>query len=712
VLEARATEMQTPTLGDFRTARADIRFDPPQFTADILGERPGDAGAVQIVAEGTVPMVGPADILLQHARLDIDDERWVLVQPALIQWEGVAGVVVTNVEFRDEVGEGRVLVDGRILPLAMIDARLELEAFPIGRIQELLGVETPYATGVLWTIARVSGPGDAPVIEADFRLVDGQIQEVPVTLLEGRLRYAAEQLEIEATALLEDAGTADAAIALPLVLQLDPALSVVWLEEGVVSGFLVADSLALGPLAELTPLIRNASGFLVGRMDLSGTVQAPDLAGRFTLFDGAATFPDINQRYREGYAELELAGRQIYIREMRARSDGWATGSGVITLEDLRTPIIDAVIELNGFRALGVPDRRDAAVSGTISLFGPLLAGATASGQLFVEDGDVIAPIDADAPPVDFLDPGVPGARFMDPLGPVAADPGWLQQLQLQNLIVTFAENVWFQAPDGRVQLAGTLTINRVADRLIIVGTLEGTRGQYVLQAGPIVRRFDVIAATVRFLGTGELNPAIDFTARRRLIDPAGRNLEIDVRITGTVLNPQIALASADAAMVPQSELLSILIFGQPSFALGGGGIPGEAVLEQTLVGGLAELAGLEIEQAVIQELGLPLDIFQIRFGPGRFGGFGTPQILLGRELTTDIFLTVETGLEALFADTEGGSTTWAARLEWAIDPRTTLRTGFEPVRQGRILRGLRFALPARDPRQQFFLELRRRWYY
>jgi hypothetical protein len=710
LLEARASGVRTPTAGDFRTARADVRLDPTGFTVDVLAERPGE-GVVQLVAEGILPEVGPADIIVQAARFDIDDERWLLVQPATIQWEAVPGIVVSNLEFRDEAGTGRIRVDGRVLPLAQVDATLEADAFPVGRVQRLLGVRPEWVTGALWMSARVVGPGTDPVIEADFRLIEGEIQGMPVASAEGRLRYAGQRLEAEAWADFPEAGQLRAGIELPVVVSFDPDPAVEWLDDGPVRGELVADNLGVAPLAALTPLVRNAQGLIVGRMDLSGTVQDPVLAGNFRVIDAAATFPDINQRYREGNAEIELQGNQIIITAMQARSDGLLLGSGTITFADLRTPVIAAEFQLDNFRALGTPTRRGAAFSGSGRLDGPLIAGPTLSARVFIEDGDVLIPIDPEETTIDFFDP-LPGAPAGDPLGPIAVEPTWLEQLRLRNVVATFADNVWFQAFDARVQLGGTLNIERTGELLIITGTLEGTRGQYVLQAGPIVRRFDVTAATVRFVGTGELNPLIDFTAQRRIIDPAGRHLSIDVRITGTAQNPQIALASADAAALPQSELLSILIFGQPSFALGGGGIPGEAVLEQTLVGGLAELAGLELEQAIIQDLGLPVDILQIRFGPGGFGGFGTPQILLGRELTTDVFLTVETALDALFADTEAGPQTWAVRLEWAIDPRQTLRTGFEPVRQARLQRGMRFALPARDPRSQFFLELRRRWYH
>jgi translocation and assembly module TamB len=276
----------------------------------------------------------------------------------------------------------------------------------------------------------------------------------------------------------------------------------------------------------------------------------------------------------------------------------------------------------------------------------------------------------------------------------------WIRNLRVDDLRVRVGSNTWFLAEEARVELHGDLTINKARDATPIVGTLEGDRGQYTLVAGPLVRRFDIVAAEVRFIGTPEPDPFIDFTARRVIIDAAGREVNVDVRISGTLDRPNIGLASGDLAAMPESELLSFLLFGQPSFELGGE-LPGDQLLEQTFVGGFAELAALELER----ELGgVGLDIFQIRLG-GAFGGLGTPTLVAGRQLADDVFLTVETGIGALFGET------FALRLDWAFDRRSRARLALEPIHRGRTLRpGLTLPLTLRPPKQQLLLEVRRRW--
>jgi hypothetical protein len=71
----------------------------------------------------------------------------------------------------------------------------------------------------------------------------------------------------------------------------------------------------------------------------------------------------------------------------------------------------------------------------------------------------------------------------------------------------------------------------------------------------------------------------------------------------------------------------------------------------------------------------------------------------------------VETGIAALFGGEEQDFyETWAARLEWRVDPRTSLRVGVEPVYRGRLVRGVGVALPVTRPQQQATVEVRRRW--
>jgi autotransporter translocation and assembly factor TamB len=190
------------------------------------------------------------------------------------------------------------------------------------------------------------------------------------------------------------------------------------------------------------------------------------------------------------------------------------------------------------------------------------------------------------------------------------------------------------------------------------------------------------------------------------MFDASGRQMDIEVRVGGTLQSPTLALASDQATAIPQSELLSFLLFGQANPTLGAGTLPGEALVQETLVGGIAELATLEIENAI----GAPFDIFQLRLGGGQ-GLLGLEQssLVVGREITPNVFLTVESGISAIFGSGETNAQNFAIRLEWRVDRWTTVRAGYEPADRTRLFRGLD-VLQISRPRQQGSIEIRRRW--
>jgi hypothetical protein len=181
----------------------------------------------------------------------------------------------------------------------------------------------------------------------------------------------------------------------------------------------------------------------------------------------------------------------------------------------------------------------------------------------------------------------------------------------------------------------------------------------------------------------------------------------------GTLANPTLALSTPDAVPIPESELLSFIVFGQPGFELGDGLLPGQEVFETALIRGLAELATVELEDLLITELGLPLDVFRIRPGePGLLPGVGVPILVIGTEVAPDVFLTMEGGLGVLFGPDQAATSPWAARLEWRIDREWRYRVGWEPPDWWRLFRGFGAGLPGLGVERQFTTELRRRWEY
>jgi hypothetical protein len=707
VVHATGRSIVTPTLGRFASAVVDLQMTPPSFSLDLNGARP-DGGVVEVAATGTLPETGPRIVVLERARFDLEHGRWVLDAPATIEWLGdelrVDALALHNLDT-----EGLILLDGQLLPTGRIDARVRIAALPLEDVLRTLGQPVTLA-GMLWVDGVVRGAGDDPLVNVNFRVEEPVLEGIPLQRVEGRVDYRSRRTEIEAVVIVDQQGVLDVRAELPSVLQLGGEPVFALLDGVPLSGTITAEQFALGPFASLAPArVREATGVINAHVDLSGTAEAPVVAGTATLVDGAVTVADLNQRFSDITGALAFDGRRLVVEDLRARSDGWAVVGGEVVLERLDNPVLDLSVTFEGFRPMGVPNQRDAALFGRLVLAGPPTA-LELSGNITVDDGFLVIPQfgGARAEMVDITRPAPVMGRPIEPI----QDGGPLENLRVRDLRVVVGDGTWFLADEARAQLSGELTVNKSGTATPIVGTLSGTRGQYTLVAGPLVRRFDIVSAQVRFMGSATPNPAIDVTARRIVFDPAGRQVDIDVRITGTFETPRLAVAGGEALGIAESELLSFLIFGQPTFALGGEYLPGEDVLQQTFLGGFAELMAIELERSLG---GLGLDVFQIRLGSGGlFGGLDRPTVVLGRQLRPDVFITLETGLTALLGGGGQGDSplSFAARLDWALDRRSRARLAWEPVYTGRVFRGAALALPLTEPRQQFLLEFRRRWTY
>ncbi|MGH7504021.1 MAG: translocation/assembly module TamB domain-containing protein, partial [Longimicrobiales bacterium] len=699
VLSGSGRGIETATAGGYAAATLDLRLTPPRLDLTLRAERTG-GGIIDIVADGIIPRSGPREITIRRAEVDIQGGRWLLSQPSVIAWGGGGeDVVVQEFELVESATGGRIFLTGTVWPLRLLDAELDISRLPVGDVQQLLGF-APQVSGRLGVQASVHVQDGAPIAQLAFQLDSGAVRRVPIPSLVGAVRYEDGLVEGRALASLDTAGRVAMELQLPAEASVDSTPAFRLVPEGVVSGRLVAQELTLASFAEVSPSIRDVLGRANGEVALAGTVADPQLGGHMTVSNGAATLVPLNQRYTDISADVTLADRRLTVNGLRAYSGGPVTVTGEIVFESLAEPVADLTVVAEAFRALGVDNQEDAAFGGTLTVQGTI-PEVVISGRLGVSDGYVPIPAPSGAA-ADFSD-----LTIAEGVG----ETSWSDAIRIENLAVEVANDVWFDGEGARAQLGGELTASKSGDAIRIQGTLEGERGTYTLRAGPIVRRFEIAHAQVRFLGSPEPNPALDITAQRVVLDPSGRRIEIQVHIGGTLSNPTLSLASADLATVPESELLSFLFFGRPSFELGGAGLPGQLILEETIFGGLAELAGIQLERTLVEDLGLSFDLFQIRFGgTGGFGGYGA-DVVLGWELGSAFFLTVESALGALFEGSASAANLWAIRLDWAFHENSQARIGLEPVRLTRFLRG--FSLGVDPPRlQQFFLEVRRRWTY
>jgi len=198
----------------------------------------------------------------------------------------------------------------------------------------------------------------------------------------------------------------------------------------------------------------------------------------------------------------------------------------------------------------------------------------------------------------------------------------------------------------------------------------------------PTSKDFQVTRGEVRFFGTSDLNPQLDIAAEHAVRTVSGTDVVVRARIGGTLLEPHLSLESDQRPPLSETELVSYLLFGRPSFELGAttAGAGSEQAMWQgaaTLLAG--RLAG-QLEQTLVAGLGLPLDYLAIRPGSTAGGLVGSARVEAGTRIGERTFLTVNAGL----CEARRGSATGlvGASIEYRFTRRWRIEASVEPLQQ------------------------------
>ncbi|MCU0636183.1 MAG: translocation/assembly module TamB, partial [Gemmatimonadaceae bacterium] len=275
--------------------------------------------------------------------------------------------------------------------------------------------------------------------------------------------------------------------------------------------------------------------------------------------------------------------------------------------------------------------------------------------------------------------------------------------LTLDGVSLEVGNDVWLRSPEANIKLGGALRVTRGFDartgdpQLALSDSLVVERGTYQLNLGIARPMFDVERGTIRFFGEPELNPSLNINAlhvvRAQRANSNRQDVRIRVTMTGTVQQPTLALASADNPPLPESDMLSYLITGEPAFAR-----LGTQYAEQGATLAL-RLAGSYLSSRLA---GGPFDVVQVQ--PSLFGqtealavgpvgsqnnGLGVlagTRIGVGGQIGANTFLSLSTGLCGLDPNAAGGTDQLSlfaqgigVKIERRLNRTTSVEFGLEP---------------------------------
>ena len=713
--QIRTDSLNLRSLG-FWTGTAEVDIGRSDGRLRLTATRPlGE----QYSAQGTYVLdpQGGGIVNLDEFTLQFDTVRWNLGGPASFAWSPEGYSVRDFQLIRPGFASMRLRADG-FLPLdagGEGDFQLDAESLDLSRLARALQVETPLE-GLIDFRGRMTGAPDSPQIVGTVSGRDLRYGDFSLGSLESDLRYQEQRVDLELTAFDDEQHVLSASGFFPADLRLKP--DSLRMPAGSVDLSLSADSFPAATALVFLRSLEEVEGTLSGDLHLGGTSVDLDPSGDLSLTGGSAYFPALGIHPRGVEAHFVLTPDGVVEVDGTLESDGTARITGTVTLVDpLSDPELNLSVQTRNFLAV---NRRDvqANLSGSVgidqSYRRPRVVGALTveQGVLMVEE--VARSVEV----VDLSDPA-----FFDvvdttlvTLRPIiqASQNPFLQNLRLEDVSLTMAQDGWLRGPELNVEMSGTLEVywDRTERDLAFWGVLDAVRGQYSVFG----RQFQVEEGTVSFPGTPGINPDLNIRALNRLRTADGP-LDITAAVEGPLLEPRVTLSSNAPFPIAESDLVSYLIFGRPSYALASGQRAAAGDAAKMFAGAGASLAvGLfssELGTLLAQDVGLDyLAITQGQVQDQRFGLQGlettvvTTQVEIGQYLSDDIFAALY--WRPWSGGVEGQKQLAALRIETRLSDRWTLEGYWED----RFFRTSLFRVTLRQENRTLGFFLYREWRY
>lgn len=712
VIEGAASADEVRGLGAVRIQTASFRVaeastDSGRLVLDVST----DDDAHLVVLGGYQAQGARTAFALDSIALTYDQAAWKAQQPLKLVTDA-GSVLLDPVTLRSNQG-GELAVQANIPKDGPVTGSVRLVRFPVGEVAALLAGTAPFE-GTLSGDASLTGVRQAPIIgwniTGDSLGVIGY--RLPPVVTTGQ--YSDNRLI--ANAVLRDSlgGALRAQAQLPMDLRL--ATVEKRLLSDVVTGEVVSDSLKLQALPLSLDGVRGLRGVLTGRLGLSGTVDRPIADGTMQLEGVSATIEALGISPTEGRVALRAQADSLVLESLRVRS-GAPTDTlgarGVLRFAANEPMRVQLNIAANNFGASRQRDGTDLWVGGNMDIRGEVKRPVV-SGSLFVPRANIVVnPLGTRTA----LDLNTEAARALLGADEVPVAETAAQSLSrlgslitVENARLDLGQEVWVQTPEARVRLTGGLDIAMSGDRLALDGEINTNRGQYRLDLSVVKRTFSIDSGRVRFYGQAAIPPTLDINATNVVRVTEGSEIPVRVHIGGTYDVPVLTLSSTDPlyASAPESEIISLLVFGAPTFALDGERQSTVRAVSGVLlptVGGLAE--------GKLQQWLPGLSTLQIKTGNGQDQAQLSASALLnnlsvsaGKQIGDKTFLRVNTGVCRGSGDATGGSRLWAGlAAEYRIGPTVFAQVGVDPGASPCTRLG-----GDQLPRRQFGFDLFKEW--
>ena len=606
----------------------------------------GDVGASSsLLAAGR--LWGPAEartLAVDTADMQLLTARWRLRAPATVMLsDSSPGVSPLLLAASD--GRGQIRVEGRVPSTGEGALQVEALGVQVRDLYALAQLDTSGVGGAVGLRLDMSGTAQSPRLNGAVSLEDFRMGESMGPYAEGLFNYADRKFEGG----LVLWRTGEPVLLVTTSAPIDLAFTKV--KERKLPGPIVlrarADSVDLAVLEALSTSVQRVRGVLKADVRVQGTWDKPDLTGFAELIDAEMTVTGLNTRFTAMNARAELSGDSIVVQRFSMKGgNGMAEGEGTVRLAGLTNPILDLRLRAKDFRAIDQSDFLSLTASAALQLQGPLtapvLTGGAVANRGVLHFADLISKrvIDLDDPEnAMFVDTTLIRRRKL------GSDlrTRFVQALRIDNMRLVIGEDFWLRSSEADIKLTGDVQVNKSEKVYRVDGTMNAERGRYSV----LNKDFNVTRGQVRFFGTPDLNAALDLEAQHVVRTLRNEELPVIARVTGTLLNPKLALTSTVRPPISETDLVSYLLAGAPLSQTGQGG---QSLVANAALSYALGAASNELTRALVSDLGMPIDLLQIRpvvtTGGGAAGSGATTALAFsaGKQLGNRTFVSLNAG--------------------------------------------------------------------
>ncbi len=369
-------------------------------------------------------------------------------------------------------------------------------------------------------------------------------------------------------------------------------------------------SLNLISLAPLIPAIDDLKGDVSLKLNISGKVSKPIIAGKTTLTSGSLVLQSADLSIDDVSGTLDLSEDKITLSNFHGQAnDGLIEVNGSIDLKNSTgTSIILRITDI-GFQPMQDAIAR---TSGEIILQPEDDSSLGLSGTLVVNYGEIQRSLTLRSLLQSFISSTQPSESSS--VGSSAFDGIKL------NISVQAPRNLFLLSNWSDVEMMGNVLIGGTIKEPIIKGQIEALSGWFGLRS----RRFSISSGKLS-VGYPTQEPIIDLTAETQVPSVGGESVLVMLDVSGPLSNPRIKFTSDSG--LPEQELTKLITKG--GFAVSGS-LLDVMTVDEKLVGDSATSSFLRFLHRLTQ-----IDNFGFEPGYNERSGIVEPILIAEKNLTS-----------------------------------------------------------------------------